>query len=187
MQGESPVIEAVDVTLFFNKCTAVDHVSFQVHQGEIFGLLGEDGAGKSTLLKLLAGLLAPSTGVVRLFGTNIWEAAGDFKETISIVPQNANPFLEMSGWQNVMVLGEMNDGATTGLESQVRTLLLQFKLWEWRHMSARIYSDSMRRRLMIAMALVNEPRILFLDDPGLGLDANDRHMIHTAVRDLSQR
>jgi ABC-2 type transport system ATP-binding protein len=108
------------------------------------------------------------------------------KERIGVVPEVANPYLDLSGWQNLMLMGELYGISRAGRQERARVLLESFDLWERRNDRAKAYSKGMRQRLMLAMALIHEPRVLFLDEPTAGLDVLSRRLIHSTVRQLAK-
>jgi ABC-2 type transport system ATP-binding protein len=169
----------------FGDCLAVDSISFDVPQGEILGFLGPNGAGKTTTQRMITGVLAPTSGDAYVLEHNVSRDPVAAKERIGVVPEVANPYLELSGWKNLMLMGDLC-GVPRGKRNQRgRTLLERFDLWDRRADHARAYSKGMRQRLMLAMALIHEPRVLFLDEPTAGLDVLSRRLIHATVRQLA--
>jgi ABC-2 type transport system ATP-binding protein len=179
-------IEAHGLTRRYGDRVAVDGVTFVVVPGEIFGLLGPNGAGKSTTLRMLTGYLAPSAGRVRIAGIDMAEDPTAARECISVVPEEANVYADLTVWQNVMLMAELH-----GVGRQQRTrrgsdLLAQFGLSDRHRQKGRDLSKGLRQRLMLCAALVSEPDILFLDEPTSGLDVASAHLIRDVVSRLNR-
>ena len=170
----------------FGECLAVDRVSFSVPPGQILGFLGPNGAGKTTTQRMLTGVLVPTEGSAYVLGHNMAQDPVVAKERIGVVPEVANPYLDLSGWHNLMLMGELYGMARSRRHERAQVLLEDFDLWERRDDRAKTYSKGMRQRLMLAMALIHEPRVLFLDEPTAGLDVLSRRLIHSTVRQLAQ-
>ena len=180
------VVKVDKLTRYYGKRLAVDQISFEVQSGEVFGFLGPNGAGKTTTQRILTGLLPPSEGNVYVLNYNMAKTPFRAKEHIGVVPEVANPYLELTGWQNLIFSGELHDLVGRLLKQRAEALLKDFGLWGRKDDPAKRYSKGMKQRLMLAMALVNDPQVLFLDEPTAGLDVESRHMIHDTVKSLAQ-
>jgi ABC-2 type transport system ATP-binding protein len=183
MESNSPAIQARELTKQFGTFTAVDHVSFEVRRGELFGLLGPNGAGKTTLTRMLTTLILPTSGEALVAGENVTHAAGRVRELIGVIPQALTSDLDLTGWENVDIYG-----AYYGLSRRVRRergfeLLELVGLKERANDLVATYSGGMRRRLEIARGLIHSPQVLFLDEPTIGLDPQSRNV----VRDMIER
>lgn len=178
----SAVIEVEALTKRYNQHLAVDDVSFAVNEGEIFGFLGPNGAGKTTTQRIVTGVLPPSEGTALVLGRDMVTNPVAAKERIGVVPEVANPYLDMSGWRNMTFAGEVYGLPGGRIRARAEELLRQFKLWERRDDIAKRYSKGMKQRLILAMSLIHEPRVLFLDEPTAGLDVESRRMIHGKVK-----
>ena len=185
MPGSEIAVAAEGLTRLYGEQMAVDHISFEVHRGEIFGFLGPNGAGKTTTQRMLTGVLPPSEGHAYVLDHDMVRDPLGAKEHIGVVPEAANPYLELSGWGNLMLFGELYGVPRRRRQERGEALLREFDLWERRHDRVRAYSKGMRQRLMLAMALVHEPEALFLDEPTSGLDVASRRLIHSIVRRLA--
>jgi len=183
----SPVIEVEGLTMRYGARLAVDHVSFEVSAGEVFGFLGPNGAGKTTTQRMLTGVLPPSEGRAMVLGRNMVSNPVAAKAAIGVVPEIANPYLDMTGWQNMSLAGELYGMPKARIRSRTEELLRQFELWGRRDDLAKRYSKGMKQRLILAMSLIHEPRMLFLDEPTAGLDVESRRMIHGQVKDRAAR
>jgi len=179
------IIEVEDLTKDYGSIRAVDHVSFEVSRGEVFGFLGPNGAGKTTTQRLLTGVLPPSAGRAWVLDHDMATDPIGAKEHVGVVPETANPYMELSGRQNMLFAGELYglEGATAVRRGE--ELLRRFRLWERRDDIAKRYSKGMKQRLILAMALLHEPDVLFLDEPTAGLDVESQRMIRGTVQELA--
>jgi len=166
---------------------AVDHVSFRVLQGEIFGFLGPNGAGKTTTIRMLTTLLEPTEGTARIKGYDIVRQAYQAKHQFGIVPEESNIYTELSAWNNLMFTASLYGVPKGDREQRARELLETFGLQEKRDVKVQFFSRGMRRRLTIAMALIHRPPVLFLDEPIAGLDAQSARAIRRLVQELNDR
>ncbi|MFP4160318.1 MAG: ABC transporter ATP-binding protein [Desulfobacterales bacterium] len=180
-----PCIRVEQMSKQYGKHLAVDSISFTVSPGEIFGFLGPNGAGKTTTQRVLTGLIKPSHGSVRILDHDMAKDPMGAKEHIGIVPETANPYTELSAWKNMVLSGEFYGMRGKSLKSRAEEMLTGFGLWERRSESVKNYSKGMKQRLVLAMALVHGPQILFMDEPTSGLDVESRRLIHEKVRNLT--
>ncbi len=183
----SSVIRVEDLTCYYGRRLAVDHICFEVNEGELFGFLGPNGAGKTTTQRMLTGVLAPSEGSAYVLEHDMARDPLGAKEHIGVVPEVANPYVELSGWHNMMLAGELYGLNKRTRSEHAEKLLRDFELWDRRLDRTKAYSKGMRQRLMLAMALLHEPQVLFLDEPTAGLDVASRRLIHEMVRGLAQQ
>jgi len=179
------VVAAEGLTRHYGELLAVDHISFKVRTGEIFGFLGPNGAGKTTTQRMLTGVLPPSDGHAYVLDHDMALDPMGAKEHIGVVPEAANPYLELSGWQNLMLFAELYGVPSRRRRERAEALLREFDLWERRHDRVRAYSKGLRQRLMLTIALIHEPEVIFLDEPTAGLDVASRRTIYSAVRQLA--
>jgi len=179
-------VEAVNLYKRFGDIVAVDHVSFAVKKGEVFGLLGPNGAGKTTTIRMLTGVLKPDDGTAKVMGIDVHEEPIKAKSLIGVVPEEANPYPDLTVRDNLTLVG-MLYGLTQGdIEERIRSLLKVLDLYEARNRKARTLSKGMRQRLLIAMALISEPQVLFLDEPTSGLDVINARKIRDLIRSLAK-
>jgi ABC-2 type transport system ATP-binding protein len=167
--------------------TAVDHITFEVFQGEVFGFLGPNGAGKSTTQRMMTSLLEPSTGEIEILGHDLKKDSVWIRRNLGIVPEESNIYAELSGWDNLIFTAQLYRMPRKERLRRAEELLRAFGLWEKRKIKAANYSKGMRRRLSIAMAIMHRPLLLFLDEPTPGLDAQSVRVIWEIVRDLNQQ
>jgi ABC-2 type transport system ATP-binding protein len=189
MSGWSPgqiAIEAHALTRRYGPTTAVDHVSFSVRRGEIFGFLGPNGAGKSTTVRMLTGFIAPSEGTAVLDGHDIETDALAARQRVGVVPEEASIYMDLTVWQNVMLMAELYGVPRAGRLVQGTELLTLFGLGDRKGHKGRSLSKGLRQRLMLCMALVGEPAILFLDEPTTGLDVASAHLIRETIARLNR-
>jgi len=180
------VIEVKGLTRKFGYLVAVDHVEFGVYQGEIFGFLGPNGAGKTTTIRMLTGVIDPTEGTATIQGHDIRNEPLLSREHIAVVPEEANVYLDLSVWQNLMLMAELHGVARHRRFQEAERLLDALGLSERKKQKARELSKGLRQRLMLCAALVTGPEVLFLDEPTSGLDVQSARMIRQIVSDLNR-
>ena len=163
---------------------AVDGVSLKIREGEVFGLLGPNGAGKTTLLHMLATLLQPSSGSAWVNGYHIVHEAHMVRRSIGIVFQDPSSDDLLTGFENMRLHGLMFGVPREVLEVRIKRLLRLVEMEERAHDLVRHYSGGMRRRLELARGLLHSPRVLFLDEPTLGLDPGSRERVWGYIQEL---
>jgi ABC-2 type transport system ATP-binding protein len=180
-------IEAINLTKYYDNLLAVDHVNFEVEQGEIFGFLGPNGAGKTTTIRMLTSLTKPSDGTAKIFGYDVQSQTIAAKRHVGIVPEISNIYDDLSAWDNLMFTGELYQVSKAEREKKARELLELFGLYDRRNSKAKGFSKGMKRRLTLSMGLINTPQLLFLDEPTSGLDVQSALIIKDVVRELNQK
>jgi len=180
-------IEVSDLTKYYGDLCAVDHVNFEVRKGEIFGFLGPNGAGKTTTIRMLTGISIPTEGTANIMGYDIQRHPIEAKEQMGIVPDVSNVYNELSAWDNLIFTGKLYDMPKTSRKSRAEELLKMFGLYERRREKVQGFSRGMKRRICIAMALMNRSGILFLDEPTSGLDVQSVLIIRDLIRNLNQQ
>ncbi len=180
-------IETMGLTKKFNDMTAVDNVDLSVEQGEIFGLLGPNGAGKSTFISMLCTILKPSSGTAKVEGYDIKTQASDVRRSIGIVFQDPSIDDKLTGMENMELHADLYDVPRDVMYSRISEVLKLVELEDRASSFVNTYSGGMRRRLEIARSLIHYPRVLFLDEPTVGLDPQSRDHIWSYIRDLKQR
>ena len=153
---------------------AVDGISFQVERGELFGLLGPNGAGKTTTINMLCGLLKPTEGTAMVGGYDLNKHLNKVKELISVCPQEAAVFPFLTGRENIDYFGNMHLMSKEKIKERTEKLLKLLDLYEASMRKAKHYSGGMKRQLNLLVALINDPNILFLDEPTVGMDPRVR-------------
>ncbi|AGB01945.1 daunorubicin resistance protein DrrA family ABC transporter ATP-binding protein [Methanoregula formicica] len=174
-----------NLTRSFGSLTAVDAVSLTVQEGELFGLLGPNGAGKTTIINILTTLDKPSHGTATISGHSIHTDPDKIRRMIGIVFQDPSLDIELTGRENLDFHAMMYDMPSAEREQRIREVLALVDLQDRADQVVREYSGGMRRRLEIARGLMHRPRILFLDEPTLGLDAQTRRKIWHYIRELN--
>ncbi len=179
------VISAKSVSKHFGDIVAVDDISFDVKKGEIFAFLGPNGAGKSTTIKMLTTMLRPTAGELRLAGHNVAKERDSARKAFGIVFQDPSLDEELSAYENMDLHGSLYSIPKTRRHKRIRELLELVELWSRQDSMVKTFSGGMRRRLEIARGLLHEPKVLFLDEPTLGLDTQTRNLMWNYVKKLS--
>jgi len=165
---------------------ALRDVSFSIERGRIFCLLGRNGAGKTTLLRILATQLQPSTGRATIFGLDISREAEKARTRIAVLPQEARPQMMLSAFDHVRMMCLIRGMPRAEATRRANQILEQFDLWEHRNKVCADLSGGMRQRVLLCMALIADPELLFLDEPTIGLDPLGRRQVWAAVRRLAK-
>lgn len=180
-------IETKDLTKRYDELTAVDRLNIAVEQGEIFGLLGPNGAGKTTVLSMLCTMLKPTDGIAEVNGFDIVTQPDEVRKSIGIVFQEPSVDDELTGLENLQ-LHAMWYGVPKGIRRErINEVLMLVGLDTRKNDLVKKYSGGMRRRLEIARGLVHHPKVLFLDEPTLGLDPQTRDQIWNYISDLAKK
>jgi ABC-2 type transport system ATP-binding protein len=181
------MIRAENVTRKFADFTAVDGVSFEVAAGEIFAFLGPNGAGKTTTIKMLTTLLPVTSGRLEIDGLDPTRQQNEVRRRFGIVFQDPSLDSELTAWENMELHGALYHVPRKLRRERSQTLLTTFGLWDRKDSPVKELSGGMRRRLEIARGLLHTPKILFLDEPTLGLDPQSRNQLWSHVKDLNQQ
>ncbi|MFL6447195.1 MAG: ABC transporter ATP-binding protein [Bryobacteraceae bacterium] len=170
----------------FGDFCAVDNISFEVGTGEIFAFLGPNGAGKTTTIKMLTTLLQPTSGILEIDGLDPRTQSNEVRKRFGIVFQDPSLDGELTAYENMELHGVFYHVPRKVRGERIEYLLRLFELWERRSEPVKSFSGGMKRRLEIARGLLHTPKILFLDEPTLGLDPQTRNQLWTHVKNLSQ-
>lgn len=181
-----PIIEVTELTKIYGEHIVVDDISFQVTKGEIFGFLGPNGAGKSTTIKMLTTLLKPTKGTVLLDGTNVIEEKNEARLAFGIVFQDPSLDDELTAYENMELHGVLYHLSKKDRIQRTKDLLELVELWDRRNSPVKTFSGGMKRRLEIARGLLHHPKVLFLDEPTLGLDTQTRILLWDYVKKLNK-
>ena len=178
-------IEVVGLTKYYGSFLAVDNVSFEVRKGEIFGFLGPNGAGKTTTVRTITGVLRPNSGEIRVLGYDMLDEREKIKarERTGIVPEMANPYVDLTAMQNLRLMGELYGMEKREIERRSIELLKLFDLYKKRNVKVKAFSKGMRQRLILAMAMISDPELLILDEPTSGLDVLSARLIKDVIRE----
>ncbi|MGB9960032.1 MAG: ATP-binding cassette domain-containing protein [Candidatus Bathyarchaeales archaeon] len=181
------VIKAEGLTKVFNKSlVAVDHVNFSVKGGEIFGFLGPNGAGKTTTINMLITVLKPTEGKASVLGYDIVKQANEVRKVIGVVPQEYTADEDLTGYENIMLCADLYGVPREIAKKRALELLELVELTPFKDKRVETYSGGMRRRLELACGLINRPKVLFLDEPTLGLDVQTRTATWNYIRKLKE-
>ena len=181
------VIKAEGLTKVFNgSLIAVDHINFSVKHGEIFGFLGPNGAGKTTTINMLITLLRPTEGKASILGSDIAKQNVEVRNSIGLVPQEYTADEDLTGYENMLLCADLYGIPRTVSKKRAIDLLNLVELAAFKDKLVQTYSGGMRRRLELACGLINRPKVLFLDEPTLGLDVQTRVATWNYVRMLKK-
>ena len=177
-------IETFNLTKKYDDVTAVDNINVSVEQGELFSLLGVNGAGKTTTIKMLSCLITPTNGDAVILDNSIIKNRQSIKQYINVSPQETAIAPNLSTKENIEMIAGIYNIDKQLIPSKVNTIIERFKLSEVSNKKAKNLSGGMQRRLSISMALISEPKILFLDEPTLGLDVLARRELWSIIKEL---
>lgn len=183
---EKPMIRVKNLIKKFGDFTAVDNISFDVKSGEIFGFLGPNGAGKSTTIKILTTLLQPSSGEVSINGHDPVRHPDETRRSFGIVFQDPSTDDDLTAWENMELHGVLYDVPNDLRKKRIEELLRLVDLYDRKDSLVRDFSGGMKRRLEIARGFLHHPKIIFLDEPTLGLDPQTRNHMWTYLRKLNE-
>jgi len=178
------IIETRNLTKKFGKLVAVDHVSFSVEEGEIFGFLGPNGAGKTTTINMLTTLLKPTKGSATVAGYDIEKQEDKVRSVIGLVPQDLTVDEDLTGMENMILQARLYHVPMSVAKQRIKEVLTLLGLEDAANRKVETYSGGMRKRLELAEGLIHYPRVLFLDEPTLGLDVQTRVMMWDYIRKL---
>lgn len=180
------VIKIKDLVKKYGDFVAVDNISLDIQEGEIYGLLGPNGAGKSTTISILCGILKSTRGELEVLGENINNGKFNNKKLMGLVPQNIALYEDYSAYENVKFFGSLYGLRGKKLEEKIDKALEFTGLTDVKHKRAKTFSGGMLRRLNIACAIVHEPKIIIMDEPTVGIDPQSRNHILESVKKLNE-
>lgn len=175
-------VEVENITKRFGELVAVDNVSFSVAEGEFFGFLGPNGAGKTTLIRILTTLIKPTEGKATVACCDVAKHPEAVRQEIGVVPQAMTSDLDLTGYENMDIYGRFYSIPKKEREERIADLLEMVGLTARKDDLVATYSGGMRRRLEIARVLIHKPKILFLDEPTIGLDPQSRRVVWEFIR-----
>ncbi len=180
----SAIIEVAELTKRFGEVTAVDRISFEIRQGELFGFLGPNGAGKTTTINMLIGLARPDAGTIRVGGLDCKRDPKAAQHLIGVVPDESNLYPELTGFDNLCFCAALYGMAKPERRTRAEQLLKDFDLSKAARRKFGGYSKGMKRKLAIAAGIVHKPQVLFLDEPTTGIDVASARNIRQLLADL---
>ncbi len=183
-EGPNLAVKVLNLTKFYGETVAVNHINFEVEKGEIFGFLGPNGAGKTTTIRILTGILTPDEGEAEILGIDVIGDPLTAKQIMGVVPEVCNVYVDLSAWNNMILMGKLYGVRKEAREKETRELLQKFHLWQRKDEKTRRFSKGMKQRLILAMSLIHDPDILFLDEPTSGLDVQSSRMIREIIQKL---
>ena len=184
--SQEAIVKVEGLTKEFGQLKAVDGVSFEVDEGEIFGFLGPNGAGKTTTINMLTTLLRPSGGTALVDGLDIHKHPNEVRRRVGVVPQEYTADEDLTGLQNILLCADMYGIPRSNSKPHAMELLRLVELQDAADRKVSTYSGGMRRRLELACGLINYPKLLFLDEPTLGLDVQTRTAVWKYIKMLKE-
>ncbi len=181
------VIQVADLTKFYGEILAVDHINFEVEKGEVFGFLGPNGAGKTTTIRMLTGLSKPTDGEASILGFDINSQIVQIKKHIGVVPEISNLYDELTAFENLLFMAQLYGVPKSMRRQRAEDLLKTFRLHERKDSPFRTFSRGMKRALTVACALIHNPKVLFLDEPTVGLDVVAARSLRNLISNLRQQ
>ncbi|MDD5591233.1 MAG: ATP-binding cassette domain-containing protein [Dehalococcoidales bacterium] len=177
-------IEVSDLTKYYGQFLAINKVSFEVKTGQTFGFLGPNGAGKTTTVRILTGVINADSGQALIASY----PAGNLKakQITGVLPETANAYVDLSGWRNLLLMAELYGIKSKEARQRSDDLLKELGLYERRNDQVKSYSKGMKQRLVLGMALVSDPQILFLDEPTSGLDVQSSRLMKIMLQKLNR-
>lgn len=181
------VIEIKNLVKKYDDTVAVDNISLSIEEGEIYGILGPNGAGKSTAISIICSLLHATTGEVLVLGEDIKKSSLKVKKQLGLVPQSIALYRDFTAYENVKFFGELYGLRGRELKESIDSALEFTGLLEMKNKKAKEFSGGMIRRLNIACAIIHNPKVLIMDEPTVGIDAQSRNHIIQSVKNLNKK
>jgi ABC-2 type transport system ATP-binding protein len=183
----SSILEVQDLSKKYGDFTAVKGISFDIKEGEIFSLLGPNGAGKTTTISMLSTLYIPTSGDATIAGQSVTKNPMAVKQVIGVVPQELALYEDLTARENLVFWGQMYGLSGKSLTNRVDEVLEQIGLTDKARNRVKTYSGGMKRRVNIGVGLLHKPRLLFMDEPTVGIDPQSRRSILETVKDLNRQ
>lgn len=180
-------INAKKVVKQFGNIRALNELSFQISPGEIYGLIGPNGAGKTTTLRIISTLLLPSSGTVHVFGQNVTKQASEVRKILTYLPEEAGAYRNLSGWEYLRFMAKFNSKNTTETQQIINEAAKISGLEERLKDRAKTYSKGMKRRLLVARALMTKPKLAILDEPASGLDVLHAYHVRKIIKNYVKK
>ncbi|MEE9586265.1 MAG: ATP-binding cassette domain-containing protein, partial [Nitrososphaerales archaeon] len=179
-------VETKDLTKAFGSLVAVDKVSFTLEEGEIFGFLGPNGAGKTTTINMLTTLQKPTSGIAKVAGFDVVKESDKVRRSLGLVPQDLTVDEDLTGWENMMLQSKLYHVPSDVAKERAVVVLELVDLLDAVDRKVDTYSGGMRKRLELAEGLIHYPKVLFLDEPTLGLDVQTRSVMWQYIKRLRE-
>jgi len=180
------MIKVENLTKKFGDITAVENISFDVGESEIFGFLGPNGAGKTTTIRILATLISPTSGKITIDDRDIKSDSDYVRSIIGLLTESPGMYEKLSAYENLDYYSSFYDIPADRRRSNIEKYLKMFDLWDRKDDPAGTFSKGMKQKLTLSRALIHEPKILFLDEPTAGLDPESAHMVRTFIENLKE-
>jgi ABC-2 type transport system ATP-binding protein len=180
-------VEANNLTKFFGETRALDGTNFKVKEAEIFGLIGPNGAGKTTTLRIVSTLILPTSGSVEIFGRDVVHEASEIRKLISYLPEEAGAYKNLSGYEYLRFMGKFNSQGRNHLEEMVEDAAQISGLGDRLKDRVKTYSKGMKRRLLVARALMPKPKLSVLDEPTSGLDVLHSYHVRNIIKEYVEK
>lgn len=187
MDKQQPVIEVKDLVKRYKEIVALDHLSLDVYQGDIFGLLGPNGSGKTTLINCMLALLRYDSGQIRIFGQDMTPASNEIKQQIGLVPQNPTVYNELTVYENIDYFTSLYVKDKVERSQLVEEAIDFVQLGDFRKTFPQKLSGGLLRRLNLACGIAHKPRLLFLDEPTVAVDPQSRNRILEGIKELNRQ
>jgi len=181
------MIELTDLTKRYGRFTAVDRISLLIPRGELYGLLGPNGAGKTTTMRMIAGILQPTAGTIRIAGIDINSNPVEAKSRMGFIPDRPFVYDKLTGAEFLRFVGGLYGQGGPEIERRIDELLELFELTPWKDELTESYSHGMRQKLIISSALVHRPEVIVVDEPMVGLDPKSARLLKDLLRQFVTR
>lgn len=181
------MIDLINLTKDYGTTIAVNNLNLHVASGEIYGFIGPNGAGKTTTIRMMGGIIEPSSGSIIIDGINMKENPVAAKKIIGVVPDRPFLYEKLTGAEFLKFIADIYEVDAKSVRQLSDDLLRQFALWDWANEIIEAYSHGMKQRLIIAAALMHDPKILVVDEPMVGLDPSAVRMVKDIFKDLAAK
>lgn len=181
------MIQLIDLRKQFGNLVAVDGINLEVHSGEVFGFLGPNGAGKTTTIKMMAGLMKPTSGKVVIDGWDLAEHPSRAKKVVGFIPDRPFLYEKLTALEFLRFIAGLYNVSSNGVEGKIDYLFGLFGLTDWRHELIESFSHGMKQRLVMASALVHQPKLIIVDEPMVGLDPKGAKLVKDVFRGFCAR
>ena len=179
------MIKLTNLTKDYGTVLAVNHLTLNVSAGEIYGFIGPNGAGKTTTIRMMGGIIEPTAGTITIAGIDIKKEPVEAKKIIGFVPDRPFLYEKLTGMEFLKFISDLYDVDLSYFHKRAQELLRQFALWDWADEIIEAYSHGMKQRLIIASALLHDPKVMVIDEPMVGLDPGAVRMVKDILKELA--